>query len=362
MRSLLFVPAHDTRKLTKGLHSGADALIIDLEDAVPETQKARARGICAEFVREHHGSMRLVVRVNALATGHLLADLDTVVRAQPHGIMLPKCASGRDVATLAGYISELEARDGVAAGSLRILPIVTESAASLFGLHSYATDAGPRLCGMFWGGEDLASDMDAAANRGPDGRYALTYQLARSLTLLSATAAQVPAIDAVYTKFRDVEGLKAEAAEAMRNGFTGKVAIHPDQIGPINEAFTPSETDVAWAKSASLPRLLHHRKPVPSPSTERCLTAPTIALHSACLREQRRPTIHEYWIPYGRISAALPAFGYYRHRSFARVQRALRYISHGDGRRERHQGGAVPGRASAQPRRHGRRRASIRDA
>lgn len=248
MRSLLFVPAHDLRKLTRGLNSRADALIIDLEDAVPEAEKARARGMCAEFVREHRGRMRLFVRVNALATGHTLADLDAVVRAQPYGIMLPKCTSGRDVATLAGYLSEFEARDGVATGSLRILPIVTESAASLFGLHSYATDAGSRLCGLFWGGEDLASDIGATANRDPEGRYTSPYQLARSLALLGATAAQVPAIDAVYTNFHDVEGLKAEADEALRDGFTGKVAIHPDQIGPINEAFTPSETDVAWAQ------------------------------------------------------------------------------------------------------------------
>lgn len=248
MRSLLFVPAHDARKLAKGLACGADALIIDLEDAVPEAEKARARRMCAEFVSEHRERMRLFVRVNAPSTGHTLADLDAVVRAQPYGIMLPKCGSGGDVATLAGYLSEFEARDGVAAGSVRILPIVSESAASLFGLHSYATDAGPRLCGMFWGGEDLASDIGAAANRDPQGRYTAPYQLARSLTLLGATAAQVLAIDAVYTNFRDIEGLKAEAAEALRDGFSGKVAIHPDQIGPIHEAFTPSETDVAWAR------------------------------------------------------------------------------------------------------------------
>lgn len=248
MRSLLFVPAHDARKLAKGLNSGADALIIDLEDAVPEAEKAGARGVCADFVRENRTKMRLFVRVNALGTGHTIADLDAVVRAQPYGIMLPKCASGQDVATLAGYLSEFEARDGVPVGSLRILPIVTESAASLFGLHSYATHAGPRLCGLFWGGEDLAADIGATANHGPDGRYTAPYQLARTLTLLGATAAQVPAIDAVYTNFRDPEGLRAEAAEALRDGYTAKVAIHPDQIGPINEVFTPSQADVAWAQ------------------------------------------------------------------------------------------------------------------
>ncbi len=248
MRSLLFVPAHDERKLVKGLGSGADALIIDLEDAVPEAEKARARGMCAEFVRDHRERLPLFVRVNAPATGLLLDDLAAVVRAQPYGIMLPKCASGQDVALVDAYVSALEARDGIAPGSLRILPIVTESAAALFNMGSYADAAGPRLCGMMWGGEDLAADVGSVANRGTQGRYTAPYELARSLTLLGAAAAQVLAVDAVYTNFRDVEGLQAEAAEALRDGFSAKAAIHPDQIAPINAAFTPSDADIAWAK------------------------------------------------------------------------------------------------------------------
>jgi citrate lyase subunit beta/citryl-CoA lyase len=247
MRSLLFVPAHDERKLAKGLGSGADALIIDLEDAVPEAEKARARGVCGEFVMDHRGRLPLFVRVNALATGLLLEDLAAVVRAQPYGIMLPKCASGRDVALIDAYLSALEAREGMAPGSTRILPIVTEEAAALFDMGSYASVAGPRLCGMMWGGEDLAADIGATANHGPDGRYTAPYELARSLTLLGAAAAQVVAVDAVYTNFRDTEGLKAEAADALRDGFSAKAAIHPDQIEPINAAFTPSQADVTWA-------------------------------------------------------------------------------------------------------------------
>lgn len=247
MRSLLFVPAHDARKLVKGLDSGADALIIDLEDAVPEAEKPRARGMCEDFVLQHRNSMRLFVRVNALTTDQILADLQAIVRAQPYGIMLPKCASGRDVAILASRISELEKRHGIAIGTLRILPIVTETAASLFGMQSYATEAGARLCGMFWGGEDLASDIGAESNRNASSHYTTPYQMARALTLIGATAAQVPAIDAVYTNFRDTEGLKAEATEAKRDGFWGKVAIHPDQIGPIHEVFKVSEVDIAKA-------------------------------------------------------------------------------------------------------------------
>ncbi|WP_020656117.1 HpcH/HpaI aldolase/citrate lyase family protein [Massilia niastensis] len=248
MRSLLFVPAHDERKLARGLGCGADALIIDLEDAVPEADKGRARGICAEFVAQHHARLPLFVRVNALSTGLLLDDLAAVVRARPDGIMLPKCESGRDVALVDAYISALEARDGIAAGSLRVLPIVTESAAALFSMGSYAKSAGQRLCGMMWGGEDLAADIGTVANREPQGRYTAPYQLARSLTLLGASAAQVLAVDAVYTNFRDTDGLLAEAAEALRDGFSAKAAIHPDQVGPINTAFTPTAEDTAWAR------------------------------------------------------------------------------------------------------------------
>jgi citrate lyase subunit beta/citryl-CoA lyase len=248
MRSLLFVPGHDPRKLAKGLDCGADALIVDLEDAEPESEKARARGITAEFVAEHHTRLPLFVRINALATGLALDDLAAAVRARPHGIVLPKCASGADVALVDAYLAALEARDDVPAGSIRILPIATETASAVLDAASYARLAGARLCGLMWGGEDLAADIGTVANRGRDGRYTAPYELARSLTLLGAAAAQVPAVDAVYTNFRDPDGLKAEAAEALRDGFSAKAAIHPDQIGPINAAFTPSDSDVAWAR------------------------------------------------------------------------------------------------------------------
>ncbi|SDE80222.1 citrate lyase subunit beta / citryl-CoA lyase [Variovorax sp. CF079] len=244
MRSLLFVPAHDNRKCDKGLVSGADALILDLEDAVPPPEKALARQRCADFVARHRERMRLFVRVNALSTGEALADLNAIVPAAPYGLMLPKCESGRDVARLAALIAEREA----AAEPLRILPIVTETAASLFHLGSYAADAGPRLCGLFWGGEDLAADIGARANRDAQQRYTAPYAMARALTLLGATAARVPAYDAVYTDFRNPAGLRAEADEAERDGFSGKVAIHPDQIAPIHTAFTPTEAALAQAR------------------------------------------------------------------------------------------------------------------
>jgi len=240
MRSLLFVPGHDPRKLAKGLESGADALILDLEDSVPDAEKARARGVTAEFVRAHRERMPLFVRVNALSTGMLLDDLAAVVQAQPYGVMLPKCGSGREVAQVDAYLSALETRDGVAAGSVRILPIVTEVAMALFEMGSYARDAGPRLWGMLWGGEDLSTDIGASANKA-DGQYTAPFMFARSLCLFGAAAAGVVAVDAVYTDFRDADGLRAEAQAAVTAGFAAKAAIHPAQIAVINEVFTPSE-------------------------------------------------------------------------------------------------------------------------
>jgi len=240
MRSLLFVPGHDARKLAKGVDCGTDALIVDLEDSVPDAEKARARGVCAEFVGAHRERLPLFVRVNALSTGLALDDLAAVVRARPYGIVLPKCGSGRDVARVDAYLSALEARDGIQVGETRIVAIVTESAAALFEMGSYAHDAGPRLHGMMWGGEDLATDIGASANRA-DGRYTPPFQLARSLCLFGAAAAAVAAIDAVYTDFRDADGLRAEARAAAAAGFSAKAAIHPGQVQTINDVFTPSD-------------------------------------------------------------------------------------------------------------------------
>lgn len=247
MRSLLFVPGHDERKLNKGLGSEADALILDLEDAVPPAEKARAREVTSEFLRAHP-QRRCFVRVNALDTGLLLADLAAVIQARPYGIMLPKCTGTADIATVSAYLLALEAREQLAAGATRLLPIVTENAASLLNMHGYAQHENPRLCGMLWGGEDLATDVGVPSNRSGDGRYTALFQLARSLTLLSAAAARVAAVDAVYTDFRNPQGLRAECEEAKRDGYTAKAAIHPDQVAVINEVFSPSQQELDRAR------------------------------------------------------------------------------------------------------------------
>jgi citrate lyase subunit beta/citryl-CoA lyase len=247
MRSLLFVPGDDERKIAKGLASAADALILDLEDAVALSRKAAARELCAATLTAG-ARMKLFVRINALDTPAALLDLAAVVKARPFGIMLPKCRSAEDARLLSHYLAALEVRDGVPAGETRILPIVTETGGSMFGLGGYDNPPLPRLYGMLWGGEDLAADLGAITNRDEDGRYAAPYLLARSLCLFAAAAASIVAVDAVYTNFRDPVGLKKEAIEGLRSGFSAKAAIHPDQIAVINEAFTPTAADVEAAQ------------------------------------------------------------------------------------------------------------------
>jgi citrate lyase subunit beta/citryl-CoA lyase len=248
MRSLLFVPAHEPKKLDKALGSGVDVLIIDLEDAVPEAEKKNARAQCFDFVKQHSSVVKILIRINALGTEHAMEDLKATVLAKPWGVMLPKCEGLHDLRALDRQLSELESASGLGLGVTRILPIVTETAQSVFGLASYPQYEGSRLCGMLWGAEDLSADVGSLANRGEDQQYTPPYLLARSMTLFAASASDTVAVDAVYTHFRDLDGLAREARQGLRDGFTAKAAIHPDQVAVINEIFTPSEHDLAWAR------------------------------------------------------------------------------------------------------------------
>jgi citrate lyase subunit beta/citryl-CoA lyase len=251
MRSLLFVPGDDARKLAKGFASEADAVIIDLEDSVAPARKADARATAREAIVEARRSgakAKVFVRVNALDTGLTIADLDGVMAAAPDGIVLPKSQSGEDVTLLGARLAVREAENGLEDGGTRILAIATETARALFHLGSYAGSS-RRLMGLAWGGEDLSADIGAETNRLPDGRYAGPYVIARDLTLLAAAGAGVAAIDSVFTNFRDLDGLKAEAEAARRDGFSGKMAIHPAQAPVINAVFTPSPEAIARARA-----------------------------------------------------------------------------------------------------------------
>jgi citrate lyase subunit beta/citryl-CoA lyase len=247
MRSLLFIPADDEKKLAKGVASGADALILDLEDAVSAQRKPAARTIAAQYIAATRALEKrplLYVRVNALDTPHWEADLAGVMASRPDGVLLPKARSGADVHTLSIALNHAEERAGTPKGATRIIAIVTEVPVSLLKLDTYI-DASTRVEGLTWGAEDLSGVIGAATNREPDGRWTSPYQLARNLCLFTAAAANAQPIDTVFVNFRDAEGLRAEAAEAARDGFTGKMAIHPNQVAVINELFTPMPEEIA---------------------------------------------------------------------------------------------------------------------
>ncbi len=247
-RSLLFVPGDSDRKLARAESSRADLLVLDLEDSVASAHKATARGRVREFLASHpvRAATQLWVRISPLGAAAALADLVAVVGARPDGIVQPKTASPDDIIRLGYYLDVLEAQHGLEPGGIRILPIATETPAALFALAGFAR-CGPRLYGLTWGAEDLAAALGAGANKLPNGDWTAPYQLARSLCLFGAKAAAVAAIDTLCADFRDLERLRSSCADARRDGFTGKLAIHPDQVSVINECFRPSAEELAHA-------------------------------------------------------------------------------------------------------------------
>ena len=254
MRSMLFVPGDSPSKIEKALNSTADGIIIDLEDSVGFGSKEKARAVTARILgqlpaqADKHSRTQVYVRVNPLDTGLTAGDLAAVIPYGPHGVMQPKTGSVDDVRRLAQILNEQEAASGLDEGRTRLVVIATETAASLFHMGGYV-NAGPRLAGLSWGAEDLSADLGATANRTPDGLYADPYRLARSLCLLAAVAAGVQPVDTVFTNFRDNDGLRAECEAAARDGFTGKLAIHPAQLATINDVFTPSGTQIERAQA-----------------------------------------------------------------------------------------------------------------
>jgi len=249
IRSLLFAPADSDRKLEKAFACGTDAVIIDLEDSVALGSKALARERAAHFLTGTVRSAqrpRLVVRINSLPSGLADADLDAVVPAAPDAILLPKSEGAASVIHLAAKLTAREAVHGLTDGHIEIIAIATETAGALFRLGTYPGSSA-RLAGLTWGAEDLSADLGAAANRDATGQFLEPYRLARALCLAGAVAARVEPIDTVYVDFRNQAGLRRETEEACRDGFTGKMAIHPAQVAVINEVFTPTAKAVAEA-------------------------------------------------------------------------------------------------------------------
>jgi citrate lyase subunit beta/citryl-CoA lyase len=251
LRSLLFIPGDSEKKLSRADGAGADALILDLEDAVTPANKPLARELVPAFLRDRPRGSRtsqLWVRINPLDSGLALDDLVAIVAAEPDGFMLPKADGPAEVLKLSYYLDALEAQAGVERGSIRILPVATETPAAPFSLGDYRAAAIPRLLGLTWGAEDLSAAIGASTNLDPDGGWALTYRLVRTLTLLGAHAAGVQAIDTLYADFRDEDGLRTASRASRAEGFTGRIAIHPAQVAAINQSYTPSPEEIDHAR------------------------------------------------------------------------------------------------------------------
>ena len=251
IRSWLFVPGDSERKLAKGRGNVADALILDLEDAVSDDRQDVAREMVRAFLKDNPDRSRqqLWVRINPLDTELSLPDLAAVMPGAPDGIVLPKVYSADDVDTLANYLDALETREGLELGVTKILSVATETAASLLTFDSYLDGVTERLTGMTWGAEDLAAALGASDNRNfATGDYEDPFLLAKSLCLAACRAIEVQPVGAVVTDFRDLSALEADCLRDRRTGFVGKIAIHPDQAGVINRAFTPTDDEVAYAQ------------------------------------------------------------------------------------------------------------------
>ena len=248
LKSLLFVPGDSEKKLAKAASTGADALLLDLEDAVSQDRLPAARGLVLDYLKSHDRSSQQVwVRINPLNTPLSLPDLVAVMPGKPDGIVLPKPLNASDVLQLDHFLSALEQREGIKAGHTRILPVATEVAGALFALNSYA-GCSARLAGLTWGAEDLATAVGASTNKKDNGEFDDTFVLARSLCLLAAAHAGVQAIDTLSVDFRDADSLQADVQRARRQGFSGKLAIHPDQVAIINAGFTASPEELQHAQ------------------------------------------------------------------------------------------------------------------
>jgi citrate lyase subunit beta/citryl-CoA lyase len=249
LRSLLFVPGDSERKMAKAESVPADALIFDLEDAVAAENKVAARARVRDFLAARPADRRqaLWVRINPLNHAEAGADLAAIIPLRPDGIVLPKARSADDIDLLSQRIGVYEVEHDIPVGSIRILPVATETPQAVFALGGYVS-CGKRLAGLTWGAEDLAAAVGATANRDGEGRWTMPYQVVRSLCLFAAHAAGVEAIDTLFANFRDEAGLRRACDEARRDGFSGMLAIHPEQVETINLAFTPSAEELERAQ------------------------------------------------------------------------------------------------------------------
>jgi citrate lyase subunit beta / citryl-CoA lyase len=248
LRSLLFVPGDSERKFARAKVCAADALILDLEDSVAPPRKAAARALVARLIDdEPDRAWSCFVRVNALDTGLTLDDLAAVVKPGVDAILIPKANGAAELEPIGARLDALEESAGMRQGSVKLACVATETPKAMFALGSYAPPH-PRLVALTWGAEDLAAALGATDNKEADGSWTFPYQLARAQCLFAAAAAEVAAIDTVFTNFRDTGGLEQDCRRSRRDGFVGRLAIHPDQVAVINRAYSPSEAEIEHAR------------------------------------------------------------------------------------------------------------------
>ena len=245
LRSLLFVPADSEKKLAKSKSSPADALILDLEDSVAPENRIKARGLARDFLKDAH-RQSIWVRINPVGSPDFVADMEAVVASAPAGLVVPKPDGPQDLLKLDAHLITLETKAGLPQRSIKLLPVATETPTAVLSLQDYR-NAPPRLAALSWGAEDLAAALGAATNRDDNGEFLFIHKMVRALVLIAAKAAGVDAIETLHADFRDTKGLERAARLAQREGFSGMLAIHPDQVEPINAAFTPSAADIEHA-------------------------------------------------------------------------------------------------------------------
>ena len=246
LRSLLFVPADSEKKLAKARGSAADALILDLEDSVAAENRPKARALVQEFLTEKH-RQSIWVRINPLGSEDFIRDVEAMVASQPAGFVVPKPDGPHVLNVIDAHILTRESLAELPAGSIKLMPVATETPTAVLSLGDYRSPP-PRLAALTWGAEDLSAALGGAGNRDEDGEFLLTFKIVRTLCLIAAKAAGVEAIETLHANFRDAAGLERAARAAQREGFTGMLAIHPDQVDTINAAFTPSAADVEHAR------------------------------------------------------------------------------------------------------------------
>lgn len=246
-RTYLFVPGNRPERFPKALASGADALILDLEDSVPAPEKPAARNAINQWLSTTTPDRPIWIRINPLTTQAYQDDLQLLCDVQPAGVLLPKCEGAADIHTLDEALNLIEQSAGKTSGALSVIAIATETARAVQLIRSFTRPL-PRLAGILWGAEDLASALGLRSLRARDGQYLSAALHARDAALFASHACGVSAIDAVFTGLEDEAGLTAETRQHAALGFTAKAAIHPNQIPVIHHALEPSEDDLGWAK------------------------------------------------------------------------------------------------------------------